>query len=82
MITINKKIKFWSTNQGITVIYSGMLQHSLGREVIFLSLQNFISPALDLMPCLQARGTRDCKKAFNEYSAWVHSIKWNQEGKY
>ena len=28
----------------------------------FLSLQHFIAPAMDLMPCLQAQGTRDCNK--------------------
>ena len=37
-----------------------MLCHSLAKEVI--SLQHFIAPALDLMPCLQARGTRDYNK--------------------
>ena len=34
----------------------------------FFSLQDFIVPALDLLPCLQARGTRDCNKGSkNEY---------------
>ena len=33
--------QFWKSN--------GMLQHSLGRGVIFLSLQHFIAPALDLI---------------------------------
>ena len=32
------------------------------REVILISLQHFIAPALDLLPCLQAWGTRDCIK--------------------
>ena len=31
------------------------------QEVVF-SLQHFSAPALDLMPYLQARRTRDCKK--------------------
>ena len=39
-----------------------MLHHSLGGAVIFISLQHFIAPALDLMPCLQARGTSECNK--------------------
>ena len=39
-----------------------MLHHLFGGAVIYLSLQNFIAPALDLMPCLQAQGTRDCNK--------------------
>ena len=39
-----------------------MLPHSLGWAVIFISLQHFIAPALDSMPCLQARATRDCNK--------------------
>ena len=26
-------------------------------------MKTFIAPALDLMPCLQAQGTRDCNKA-------------------
>ena len=38
-----------------------MLRHSLDGAVTFISLQHFIAPALDLMPCLQARGMRDCK---------------------
>ena len=29
---------------------NGMLQHLFDRAVIFLSLQHFIAPALDLMP--------------------------------
>ena len=29
-------------------------------QVIFISLQHFIAPALGLLPCLQAQGTRDC----------------------
>ena len=44
--------------------YNGMLHHSSGREVFF-SLQHLIIPALDLMPCLQAQGTRDCNEALN-----------------
>ena len=39
-----------------------MLWHLLGGAVIFISLKHFIAPALDLMPCLQARGTRDYNK--------------------
>ena len=39
-----------------------MLRHSLAREVLFSSLLHIIAPALDLMPCLQAKGTRDCNK--------------------
>ena len=40
----------------------GMLSHSLGGAVVFISFQHFIAPALDLLPCLQAWGTRDCNK--------------------
>ena len=32
---------------------------------LIISLQHFISPALDLMPCLQAQGTGDCNKGIN-----------------
>ena len=39
-----------------------MLPHSLGGTVIYISLQHFIAPPLDLMPCLQSRGTLDCNK--------------------
>ena len=39
-----------------------MLCQALGGEVIFFSLLHFIAPALDLLPGLQARGTRDCHK--------------------
>ena len=35
---------------------NGMSRHSLGGEVIFISLQHFI------LPHLQARGMRDCNK--------------------
>ena len=31
----------------------GMLRHSFWRELILVSLQRFVAPALDLMPCLQ-----------------------------
>ena len=47
---------FWGVEGG----YNGMLRHSLGRAVIFISLHYFIAPGLVLMPYLQARGTRDC----------------------
>ena len=40
-----------------------MLHHSFGVAVIFLSLQHFIDPALNLMPCVQAWGIRDCNKS-------------------
>ena len=33
-----------------------LLHHSFGEGVIFISLQHFIAPALDLMPSLQAQG--------------------------
>ena len=41
---------------------NGMLRHALGGAVIFIYLQHFIAPALDLMPCLHARGMRDYNK--------------------
>ena len=34
----------------------------LFRQEVVFSLQHFSAPALDLMPYLQARGTRDCNK--------------------
>ena len=37
-----------------------MLQHSFGKAVFFS--QYCIAPVFDIMPCLQARGTRDCNK--------------------
>ena len=43
-------------------IRNEMLYHTLGGGVILFSLQHFIAPALDLLSCLQARGTRDCNK--------------------
>ena len=42
--------------------FNGMLRHSLRGAVIFISLQHLIAPASDVMPCFQARGTRDCYK--------------------
>ena len=45
----------------IAILINGMLRHLLGA-VVLISLQHFIAPALDLLPCLQARGTRDCNK--------------------
>ena len=43
-------------------IFNGMLCHALGGAVILFSLQHFIALAFDLLPCLQAWGTRDCNK--------------------
>ena len=45
-----------------TEYFIGMLCHSLGAAIIYISLQHFIALALDLPLCLQARGTRDCNK--------------------
>ena len=44
-------------------LHNGMLRHSFGivGAVICISLLHFIAPALDLMPCLQVPGRRDCK---------------------
>ena len=42
-----------------------MLHHSFRGIEVILYLQHFIAPALDLMPCLQAGGTRDCSKGIN-----------------
>ena len=39
-----------------------MLRHTLGGAVIFIPLQHFIAPALGLMPCLKAQGTRIAAK--------------------
>ena len=36
-----------------------MLLCSLGGAIIFLSLQPFVAPALDLMPCLPSRQRRE-----------------------
>ena len=41
---------------------NGMLRHSLGGVLIFISLQHFIAPALDLLPYVQAQRTRDYNK--------------------
>ena len=38
---------------------NGMLRHSLGRAVIFIYLQNFNAPALDLTACLPFRQRRE-----------------------
>ena len=58
---------FFLTNpfkgMSLTIIKYGMLQHSFVGAVIFLSLQHFITPALDYMPCLRRR--REEIKAFN-----------------
>ena len=72
LLTIRKPDTYWFEIPTVCLVqpsaYSckkmrnGMLRYSLGGEVIFISLQHFIAPALDLMPCLQARGTRDCNK--------------------
>ena len=39
-----------------------MLYHALGGAVILFSLQHLIAPVFILLPCLQARGTRDCNE--------------------
>ena len=49
------------------VVYNGMLHHSFGGAVIFLSLQHFIAaPSLDLMPRLQAldKVYKSCLKTY------------------
>ena len=38
----------------MSIVETGMLRHSLGGAVIFISLQLFIAPVFDLMPRLQA----------------------------
>ena len=45
--------------------YNGMLRHSLGGAIIFISLQHFIAPALDLMDCLPSRPRREAIKTLN-----------------
>ena len=45
--------------------YNGMLRQSLRGAVIFVSLQHFIAPALDLMPGLLSRQRREAIKALN-----------------
>ena len=38
------------------------------------SLQHFIAPALDLLPCLQARGTRDCNKCSKSLQVLLKNV--------
>ena len=40
--------------------------HLEGQGFI-ISVQHFITPALDFMPCFQARGVRDCKKGITSF---------------
>ena len=35
---------------------NGMLHHLIGEELIFLYMQHFVAPTLDLRSCLQVRG--------------------------
>ena len=42
-----------------------MLHHSFWGAVIFLSLQPFIAPAMDLIPWLPSRHSREARKALN-----------------
>ena len=51
------------------MLINGILCHSLGGAVIFLSLQHFIAPALDLMNCLPSLQKREAIKACN--SLWL-----------
>ena len=44
---------------------NAMLCSSLEGKVIFIPLQHFIAPALDLMPCLPSRQRREAIKAVN-----------------
>ena len=41
---------------------NGMIHLSLGGEEIFFLCSTLLLPALDLVPCLQAQGMRDCNK--------------------
>ena len=51
----------------------GMLRHLFGRAVIFVSLPHFITPALDLMPCVQAQGMRDGNKSIKSKKGAINS---------
>ena len=55
------------------MLHSGKLTHFITQWNVtplirrgsnFFSLQHFIAPALDLMPCLQAQGMRIALRAF------------------
>ena len=50
---------------------NGMLRHCFGGAVIVLSLQHFIAPASNLLPCLPSRGGREAIWAF--YSRREHN---------
>ena len=52
-----KKLK-----KGDHIFKNIILCNLLGGAVILFSLEHFIAPALNLLPCLQGRGTRDCNK--------------------
>ena len=59
-----KNQKFVETS-GAKTLNDGMLQHPFEGAVIFVSLQHFIAPAFDLMPCLPSRQRREAIGAFN-----------------
>ena len=48
-----------------------MLCHSLGGAVILFTLQHFIAPALDLMPCLPSRHRREAIRALNGFGGQI-----------
>ena len=48
--------------------FNGMLHHSLGGAVIFISLQHFIAFVLDLMPCLPSQRRREAINFFKNSS--------------
>ena len=56
-----------------------MLCHSIGREVIFVSLQHFIAPALDLIPCWQVQGMRDCNKGIKFQKGAINHLWYEKE---
>ena len=59
-----KNRKFVETS-GAKTLNDGMLQHSFEGAMIFVSLQHFIAPAFELMPCLPSRQRREAIGTFN-----------------
>ena len=55
---------------------NGILRHSLAGVVIFISLQHFIAPALDLMPCLPSGQKEGGNKGIKSKKGAIILLVW------
>ena len=80
-IFLLKKVCFSTCSSSIKTVWlmlNGMLNHSFGGAVIFISLQHFNAPSLDLMPCLPSRLRREAINSQCVSFIWEKQYKRSQ----